>query len=184
MSGAYFQHTCPITNISTQGTARWVCKRCGQRASFAGMRSGMVESWASYKRRTGIAGFGPHRPFADQLLKEIDPGPCPACAGRGAIDPDADDYPLSCQSCDGGGRAPYAPADLARVQARVRAEWPPERIAEARRNQAARCPPQSSPTATPSAEFVASLHVLVALFVMLFLLFLLALLQGVANTPG
>ena len=135
MSGAYFQHTCPVTHTSTQRTARWVCKKCGQRALFSGCRSSMAESWGTYKRRTGIASFGPHRPFADQLLSEIDPGPCPACAGRGAVDPDADDYPLSCQSCDGSGRAPYAPAELARVQAQVRAEWPPERIAEERRKQ-------------------------------------------------
>ena len=130
MSGAYFQHTCPVTHTSTQRITRWTCKKCGQRALFAGCRSSMVESWWAYRRRTGIAGFGPHRGFADQLLKEIDPGPCPACAGRGAIDPDADDYPLSCQSCDGSGRAPYAPAELARVQAQVQAEWPPERIAD------------------------------------------------------
>jgi hypothetical protein len=184
MSGAYFQHTCPVTNTSTQRTARWVCKKCGQRALFAGCRSSMVESWGAYNRRTGIAGFGPHRPFADQLLREIDPGPCPACAGRGAIDPDADDYPLTCLACDGSGRAPYAPAELAHVQAQVRAEWPPERIAEERRKQAARFPPRSAPPTTPSAEFVASLHVLVVVSVLLFLLFVLGLVQGVANAPG
>jgi hypothetical protein len=184
MSGAYFQHTCPVTHSSTQRTARWVCKKCGQRALFSGVRSSMVEAWGAYRRRTGIASFGPHRPFADQLLREIDPGPCPACAGRGAIDPDADDYPLSCQSCDGSGRDPYAPAELARVQAQVRAEWPPERIAEERRNQAARFPPRSAPLAMPSAEFVASLHVVVALLVLLLLLLLLVLVQGAANAPG
>ena len=184
MSGAYFQHTCPVTNTSTQRTARWVCKKCGQRALFAGLRSSMVESWGAYKGRTGISGFGPHRPFADQLLKEIEPGPCPACAGRGAIDPDADDYPLSCQSCDGSGHAPYAPADLARVQAQVHAEWPPERMKAEREKLSARFPPRSAPTAMPSAEFVASLHVLVAVVVLLFLLLLLALVQGVANAPG
>ena len=138
MSGAYFQHTCPVTNTSTQRITRWTCKKCGQRALFAGCRSSMVESWGAYERRTGIAGFGPHRPFADQLLKEIDSGPCLACAGRGAIDPEADDYRLSCQSCDGSGRAPYPPADLARVQAQVATEWPPERIAEERRKQSER----------------------------------------------
>ncbi len=26
----------------------------------------MVESWGAYRSRTGIFGFGPHRPFADQ----------------------------------------------------------------------------------------------------------------------
>jgi hypothetical protein len=184
MSGAYFQHACPVTHTSTQRTARWVCKKCGQQALFAGCRSSCVEAWGAYQRRTGIASFGPHRPFADQLLKEIDPGPCPACAGRGAIDPDADDYPLSCQSCDGSGRAPYAPADLARVQAQVHAEWPPERMKAEREKQSARFPPRSAPTAMPSAEFVASLHVLVAVVVLLFLLLLLALVQGVANAPG
>lgn len=180
MSGAYYQHTCPVTNTSTQRTARWTCKKCGQRALFMGFRSSQVEAWDAYRRRTGIAGFGPHRRYADQLLREIDPGPCPACAGRGAIDPDADDYPLSCLVCDGGGQAPYAPAELARVQARVRAEWPPERIAEERRKQSERFPPRSAPPATPSAEFVASLHVLIAVFVLLFLLLVG---HSVVNTP-
>jgi hypothetical protein len=36
----------------------------------------------------------------------------------------------------------------------------------------------------PSAEFVASLHVVVALLVLLLLLLLLVLVQGAANAPG
>lgn len=160
MSGAYYQHTCPVTNTSAQRTARWVCKQCGQRALFAGFRSSMVESWGAYRRRTGIAGFGPHRPFADQLLREIDPGPCPACAGRGAIDPDADDYPLTCLACDGSGRAPYAPAELARVQAQVLAEWPPDRVKAERQRMSERFPPRSAPTAMSTTGTGASLHTL------------------------
>ena len=160
MPGAHFQHTCQVTRVPTQGTSRCVCKKCGRPALFAGMRSSMVESWGAYKRRTGIAGYGPHRPFADQLLKEIDPGPCPACAGRGAIDPDAHDDPLTCLSCDGSGRAPYPPAELARVKAQVDAEWPPERIAEERRKQAARFPPPGSSTAPSTTATGASVHVL------------------------
>lgn len=185
MSGAYYQHTCPVTNTPTQRNTRWTCKKCGQRALFAGFRSSMVESWWAYRRRTGIAGFGPHRGFADQLLKEIDPGPCPACAGRGAIDPDADDYPLSCQSCDGSGRALFAPAELARVQAQVHAEWPPERMKAERQRMSEKLPPRGAPTATPSARFVASLHVLVLLAVFAVLLLLLLLVgHGASNSPG
>ena len=161
MSGAYFQHTCPVTRTSTQRTARWVCKKCGQRALFAGWRFSVVELWCAYQRRTGFVPFGPHRPLADQLLGEIDPGPCPACAGRGAIDPDADDYPLTCQSCDGSGDAPYPPAELARVQARVHAEWPPDRVKAEREKQSARFPPRSSSTAMSATGTGASLHIAV-----------------------
>jgi len=88
---ALYEHACFVTKATTKHHERWVCKKCGQQAQFAGWSFGMVGSWGHYSSRYGLRPIGPHRHLANRLLGEIPTGACEPCAGRGAQHPDRDE---------------------------------------------------------------------------------------------
>jgi len=128
MARPVYEHRCPRTGKTTRRNESWRCRRCGERAAFDRIARGATEMMGRYARETGLPPFGPHRPLADKLFREIDEGPCKACEGRGGKEVTPGGEIRVCWICEGTGHTPYTAADAARVRDQVLAEWPIERI--------------------------------------------------------
>lgn len=128
MAHPVYEHRCSRTGKTTTRGESWRCRRCGERASFDRIGFSVIELMARYARETGLPPFGPHRPLADKLFREIYEGPCKACEGRGARELSPGGEVRDCWVCKGTGRTPYVAADAARVRDQVLAVWPLERI--------------------------------------------------------